>query len=450
MPQQQYNNEGKEAVHFSNNEEPIYYNNIKLYSNEVHEIITNKPNWILRNGITVLIVVIITLITSTFFISYPDIVKAPAKIVGINTPKSLFAKADGNIEKLFVSNDSFVIADQNIAVLQSTADYLQIFELERWIYDIEKKVLSDNIEILQHIPIPLLTTLGDIQLPFDDFKNKYNQTLQIFGNGYYQLKKQSLFRELQLISELQSSSDRQKLLTQKDYSIQKSEYDALAPLVEQRVIAPLDFNKQKSSLINKEQSLEQMTANLITNAALSESKKKEILDIQKSITDIKQTFQTSLMNLKSLVSSWKDKYVITAPENGKLQYVFFLQENVFIYSRQEVFYVLPSQPSYYAEAFAPQQSYGKLKMNQKVIIKLDAYPYNEFGTISGKISFLPSVPYKDTTFIIKLLLPMGLTSNYHKQLLFKNNMTGFAEIVTDDVSLFDRILYQFRTIFNNR
>ena len=45
---------------------------------------------------------------------------------------------------------------------------------------------------------------------------------------------------------------------------------------------------------------------------------------------------------------------------------------------------------------------------------------------------------------------MGLTTNYHKQLLFKNNMTGFAEIVTDDVSLFDRILYQFRTIFNNR
>ncbi|MFX6724626.1 hypothetical protein ABTH54_19425, partial [Acinetobacter baumannii] len=48
----------------------------RIYSNEVREIISHKPAWIVRYGIGLFFVIIVALFTMCFFIYYPDIVKA--------------------------------------------------------------------------------------------------------------------------------------------------------------------------------------------------------------------------------------------------------------------------------------------------------------------------------------------------------------------------------------
>jgi hypothetical protein len=49
--------------------------------------------------------------------------------------------------------------------------------------------------------------------------------------------------------------------------------------------------------------------------------------------------------------------------------------------------------------------------------------------------------------LIDVSLPNGLQTSYKKQIVFQQEMTGTADIVTEDLRLIERLLYQFRAIF---
>lgn len=52
---------------------------------------------------------------------------------------------------------------------------------------------------------------------------------------------------------------------------------------------------------------------------------------------------------------------------------------------QELFYIIPEQPTYFAELLASQQNFGKISKGQSVNIALNSYQRNEFGILKGKI-----------------------------------------------------------------
>ena len=54
------------------------------------------------------------------------------------------------------------------------------------------------------------------------------------------------------------------------------------------------------------------------------------------------------------------------------------------------------------------QNQGKIKINQKVLIKLDNYKYQEYGIVQGKIKSIALVQDKDSKYYIEVALPNGL------------------------------------------
>jgi hypothetical protein len=88
---------------------------------------------------------------------------------------------------------------------------------------------------------------------------------------------------------------------------------------------------------------------------------------------------------------------------------------------------------------------GKASVGQKVIIKLDDYPYQEFGMLEGKVQSLdPSLNVK--FYRVMVSLPAGLKSTYKQNFTFKTEMIGSAEIVTADLRLIERVFYGFRKL----
>ena len=62
----------------------------RIYSHEVREIISSKPVWIVRNGIAMFFIIIGLLFALTFFIQYPDIIKAPIKMQSTASKSQFF------------------------------------------------------------------------------------------------------------------------------------------------------------------------------------------------------------------------------------------------------------------------------------------------------------------------------------------------------------------------
>lgn len=54
---------------------PSYREIVTVHSEEVSEIITAVPSWILRRGITLIFLVLLSIVLMSALIRYPDIIK---------------------------------------------------------------------------------------------------------------------------------------------------------------------------------------------------------------------------------------------------------------------------------------------------------------------------------------------------------------------------------------
>lgn len=255
---------------------------------------------------------------------------------------------------------------------------------------------------------------------------------------------------MQIIEAGKKNTLQQKEMMQADKRLQEVEYKAYEKLEKDKVIAPLELNQQKSKLLSKEQMMVQADASLLNASANYANKQKELLEITKAKADAKQVLQTAFLNMKAALADWKDKYVISATENGRLQILVSIQENITIKAGQDIFYIIPAQPDYHAEVIASQQNFGKIAKGQKVYIKLNSYPFQQYGSIKGLVAELPELTIKDTAYLLRVNLPDGLKTTYGTNLSFKNNLTGKAEIITEEMSLAERLLYQLRALVNKR
>ena len=57
------------------------------------------------------------------------------------------------------------------------------------------------------------------------------------------------------------------------------------------------------------------------------------------------------------------------------------------------------------------------------------------------------IPTKEGVLLLDAKLTNGLQTSYKKQINFQQEMTGTADIITEDLRLLERLLYQFRDIF---
>ncbi len=416
----------------------------ELLSHEVRELVSYRPHWIVRRGNMLFLLILLLLLSLTWVVRYPDVVKGSARLVAIDAPKLLTAKTDGKLEKLLVANEQDVQKDQPLAFLQSTGKHEQVLILEKWIRDIEPAIAGNKPEVVVQQPLPALNNLGEVQTAYQDFQNVLHETVQILSNGYYQQKKRALLEDLQYLSAIDTNAQKQLSLLQQDFVLQQQEYNANEKLAGEKVIAPLELNQQKSKIIAKEQSLQQFSAQLINNNMAEHNKRKEILDVQKYITDQQQKFRSALLNLKSKVEEWKLRYIVIAPVAGKVIWVSFLQENQLLTNNQELFFVQPPQSQYYAELMAPQSGLGKIRTGQPVNLRVESYPNTEFGYLRGNVTYIANMPSHRDSFLIKVELPEGLQTNYNKTIFFRNNLLAQAEVITDNRRLFSRFWGQLQ------
>jgi hypothetical protein len=144
--------------------------------------------------------------------------------------------------------------------------------------------------------------------------------------------------------------------------------------------------------------------------------------------------------MNSLADDWMRKYVITAPVEGKVVFIVPLQEEQFLQSGKTIGYVDPPDSRYYAQVTLPQSNFGKIRMGQRVQLRFDAYPYQEFGYVEGRLSYISHVP-SDSGFLANIELPKGLSTNYRKDIQYRSGLHSQALIITRDARLLQRFYY---------
>lgn len=407
---------------------------------ELVEIISRRPAWIIRHGITVIFTLVCLLGFLSWCIRYPDTIKGSLKIVAINAPKLQIATKEGTLSKILVANEQLVKKGDYILFLSSTAKHEQVINLRRWISQIESLISHDSLPYLYTYPPPLLYELGEVQPAYQEFYDVYQETLDLFRDGYYPSKAKALQWDIFYLSDLGNIFSRQKQLIDSDFVLQQTDYHAKEQLASEKILAPLEFNQEKSRILSKQMALEQVNLSMVNSNMSKHMKSKELLELHKTIGHQKQTFSSGLLTLKSNIDLWIREHIAIAPETGTLLYVSFLQEGQYINASQDLFYVQPSGTTYYGQLLMAQNGLGKVHAGQQVIIKPFSYPSSEFGHLRGYISFISMMPTSKDSFLVKVDMPAGLTTNSHRTLQFRNNLSSEAEVITDSRRLSDRLI----------
>src|SRR3569832_2293694 len=100
-----------------------------LHTDEMQDIITAVPSWLLRWGITLFFAALILIIGLSALIRYPDIVNASLKINSPNSPKPVVAKVPGILVRLLVKENEMVNAGQPLGYIESTARHEAVLSL---------------------------------------------------------------------------------------------------------------------------------------------------------------------------------------------------------------------------------------------------------------------------------------------------------------------------------
>ncbi|MDO3627474.1 HlyD family secretion protein [Mucilaginibacter sp. BT774] len=409
------------------------------HSEEMEDIIAVPPSWMLRWGVTLFIGVLILIIALSTIIKYPDVVDTTLKIESPNAPKPIVTKVQGKLVKILVKENQQVDAGQPLAYIESTANHNEVLKLINQLKYLQKIVLSNKSDNGISLDKTDNSQLGELQASFQSFSQEYLSYRSAVENGFYIKKKAYLQKDLIDLNKQEVQLKAQKSIQEKDLSLAEEEYRMHQKLAKERVETSAELRQEESKYLAKKAPLIQTATSLVAASTNYSAKEKEILELDNQINEEKSKFSQALNSLISQADDWVSKYVLIASQPGKLAYVGILQESQVLNTNQEVFYVNPGNEAFFGEMAIPQNSMGKVKEGQEVLIRLKSYPFEEYGMLKGKLSHIAEVPYKDSVFLSKVDFKIRNASDMKRPIHLKQGMTADAEIITQDATLLERI-----------
>jgi len=425
---------------------------INLRSEEISEIMGIPPKWIIRWGITILFIVIAIVFIGSAFFRYPDIVTAPVVITSENPPSVIISRATGRITDLLFAESSIVTKGDTIAVIENPAKLKDIVYLSRIIQGFNPYGKdSDSLIDPKHLE---KLNLGDIQNEFNAFSKAYFDHRLFLKQNYHEQKIKAIESEVNQYNQYYNRLWSQRNLTLKDLALTQKQFTRDSQLYKSGVISAVDYEKSQANLLSKCQSLESARLNLSTTAITIEELKQSIFDTklerESQGKNLKEVLVGSYNQLISTLSAWEKTYLIIAPSSGSLTYMNIWSNLQEVKAGDRLFTINPAnRGAVVAKLTLPFAGAGKVKIGQRVCIKLDGYPYMEFGMIEGSIQSIASGSLENG-FPVTVNLPGGATTSYGHGLNFERDLTGSAEITTEDLTLLRRLFNPLKYIFKDK
>ncbi|MCC6835556.1 MAG: HlyD family efflux transporter periplasmic adaptor subunit [Cytophagales bacterium] len=408
----------------------------------IEDIVSNKPGFLIRWGNLFFLIILLLIVTACWFIKYPDVISASAKLTSINAPKPIVSLFGGKLIRLNVVESQSVEKGDILGYLESTADHEEVLKLSNVLDTVLVLLSNQQSDLIKQYFIQPTGQLGELQISYQAFSQAFLTFNNYLADGFYQRKKLMLEQDKINLEKLNQYLTDQRKLQEQDLALAQKTFEVNQSLKKENVISDFDYRLEESKLINKKLSLPQIRSALVNNENQQIEKQKEMMELENTISQQKLLFQQALNTFKSTVNEWKLRYFLTSPLGGKVAFASFIQENQQLQANQTICYINPENSQYFAEIVIPQSNFGKVSLGQKVLLKFESYPFQEFGSVIGKIEFVSRIP-EEKGYLAKVALTEGLTTNYKKEIQYRDGLSATAEIITKDMRLLERFYYTF-------
>jgi hemolysin D len=180
----------------------------------------------------------------------------------------------------------------------------------------------------------------------------------------------------------------------------------------------------------------------------------QLKDMQNQIT----TLQSEIAQTKSQITSFKlqlEQRIVRSPIDGTIFELPVQKPGPVIEAGQIVAQIAPKNSELIIKAQMPSQQSGFLKVGMPVKVKFDAYPFQDYGVIQGRVSWIsPSSKVQTNsegqttieTYELDIVLDQPYIQAGNKQINLTPGQTANAEVIIRQRRVIDFILDPFKKL----
>jgi multidrug resistance efflux pump len=427
-------------------------NKHEIRSPELQEVMSEIPGRFLKWGLFLFFAIILAILAVSWFISYPDIVTTPVTLTTYNSPASLIARSGGTITGLYVKNEDKVAVNQPLALIGNQAHWDDVNRIISFLDSIENP--ANWQLVVNNLAPPADLILGEMQSSYLRFTTLFEQFNDYLRQAYIPLKMDLLEQQISRQEEYIEELNNQLKLSEEDLRLTVNSYrrDSVLFAKDSYSISVNQLEKSKQVLLQKQVSFSSLKSSIKNNESSTLKIKESRLDLrvqyQKEMSQSNTGLSEAIQLLEVAIGQWKEKYLISSPVNGKITFTDFWNVNQVIKAGELFATVIPADPSrIIVRAIVPPAGLGRVRAGQEVNIKLAGFPYMEYGVLKGRIRSISMVPAGEG-YIAEIDPVNGMRSTYGIDISFISEMTGTADIITDNSRLIYRFIKPLKSIIS--
>lgn len=367
-------------------------------------------------------------------------------ITSLNPPVPVMATIDGFIHEVMVEDKQMVKKDQLLAQIELEMDIAVIEQLADHLDQIKayEKAPDRALQLLKSLP----ALEGELDVLTLSLQQEINNYIEIRKDPLFDKKRQTYQEQLLYRKKLSVLMEEEFKSKHKAYVLEKGQFEISQSLFDSGLVSKVQYFDAQKRLLNTEFEVQTQKTEMERNNLDAEDIKNNIhsleIDYQRDLKNAQEKIDELLLDLHSMVHSMEHMYNLRAPTSGLLEYFEILDAGQMISSQDPMFIITPGENRTIGRMSIPESNTAELKKGKVVRVKLNKYPFKDWGVLEGEIISLTNVPIGGE-YRIQVSFPDGFITTYGKKLAYTNQLEGKAEIILQKRSFFDRIFTRIRS-----
>lgn len=414
------------------------------HSVEIQDIIGTPPPWLLRAGAGYILFILLILLALSASIRYPDVLPASIIITTDPAPFTAVTRVSGPLQ-LMVQEGQVVKRGQIVGIIEDAAAYADVQMLAKSLASSSTRAILANTYSAQQ--------LGSLQAPYEAFRKASSEYNQFELADEYRLQMRTLVSEVNAYEHLNRNLNSQQQLQKQELGLLGKRYTIDNSLLLDKVIAQTDMDASQRVLLQQKRSVVSSQATIIANTITATELRRRISELRAQQVERQQQLrlaqEQAKRTLSNAVAEWQHAHVIISRSPGRVALLKEWVAGQVVPAATSILSVLPPATTLTGHLRLPVNGSGKVLVGQRVNIMLHNYPSEQFGMLEGSIARVAPLP-QSNAYAAVVQLPAHLITTYHHPIVFKQQLQGQAEVITEDLSLLQRVFYQFRGLWQGK
>lgn len=427
-----------------------------VHSEPFQEIMGAIPSWIIRWGNTIIFIIFCLIVIGCCIIRYPQTILATISISSTNSPSKLQSRYAGIIDTIAVSNGQLVHQGDLLVLLKTSAVYEDIQSVKEFV----ELARCDSLpEIVGNPIFGEKLELGELQEKWTELRNFIREYLLCYKLGQIGKRRSMLTEQISKNQDYYKVLHEQMDVLEADARLQRLAMLSDSLLSSEGIIVQEEYEAVQLADLAK-------LNNLLSFEATIKSAEINTLALKQGLYELEAEkraeedlfilrFNRIVTELMEQLAEWTEMYTIIAPFDGVVSFLDYWSAGQYVDEGNVIASIEPEKKSVVEGRMkVSSMGFGRIEEGQMVNVRLNGFPYLEYGILKGVISRIYHIPEKEpdgsVTYSVAVSFPNGLVSTYNKEIPFIQDMDGEAEIITQDQRLISHFIQPIMSLFRNR